>query len=362
MLEAATVQSTTLATTPTTDAPPVTTQPATVAPVVPTVTPGQIGCLAVVVLMVVALSTALATALGAFRGGIFRGLTGPTRVPGRRAGIGLAVAFVAALLGSQVVAAIIAFSMTLAGQITPDAPLPPVSMLALGLMTYSAAGGIVLIVVTRFAGDEDGLRLGIGPEAMGRGIPLGFAWLLVVLPWMYAAALVMSGIRYLVGLRPDETHQLLQQIQDTSDPTVLILSLVTAVFAAPIVEELLFRGVIQTGLAALFGKWIDKEPGRGFPLHDEPAPHVEPELDYATPGLPFAAIVSEGPSAAARWSAILITSLGFALLHEAWSIPLIFLLSVMLGWLYERTGNLWLVITVHFGFNGVNTLLAMAKV
>jgi membrane protease YdiL (CAAX protease family) len=64
------------------------------------------------------------------------------------------------------------------------------------------------------------------------------------------------------------------------------------------------------------------------------------------------------PKAWHGWLAILITSLAFALLHPAWSWPAIFVLAIGLGYLYERTGNLWAPITVHLLFNSLETLIS----
>ena len=59
----------------------------------------------------------------------------------------------------------------------------------------------------------------------------------------------------------------------------------------------------------------------------------------------------------APWGAILLTSLVFAVFHETWTIPLIFLLSIAFGYAYERTGNLYVPMTIHFVVNATNTAL-----
>ncbi|MEE2681496.1 MAG: type II CAAX endopeptidase family protein [Planctomycetota bacterium] len=67
---------------------------------------------------------------------------------------------------------------------------------------------------------------------------------------------------------------------------------------------------------------------------------------------------------AGRWSAILLTSLMFVFMHVpnidggAMAVPVVVLLSLslMLGWLYERTGRLLAPILVHGLFNGFNLL------
>lgn len=55
------------------------------------------------------------------------------------------------------------------------------------------------------------------------------------------------------------------------------------------------------------------------------------------------------------WVAIGLTSVVFASVHPLWTAPIIFVLSLCLGYTYERTGNLWATITMHALFNGVST-------
>lgn len=45
------------------------------------------------------------------------------------------------------------------------------------------------------------------------------------------------------------------------------------------------------------------------------------------------------------------------MLHDRWEAPVIFLLAICMGYAYERTGNLWVSITIHAAFNTVSTLI-----
>jgi 2-polyprenyl-6-methoxyphenol hydroxylase-like FAD-dependent oxidoreductase len=92
--------------------------------------------------------------------------------------------------------------------------------------------------------------------------------------------------------------------------------------AAPVYEEMLFRGHIQTIAGRLFHRWGLGVNGGG----------------------------------AARWAAVVAASLMFALVHETWMAPMIFVLSLGLGYVYERTGNLWASILVHAIFNTISTV------
>ena len=58
------------------------------------------------------------------------------------------------------------------------------------------------------------------------------------------------------------------------------------------------------------------------------------------------------------WPAVILTSVIFAAVHNPWPIKLpIFVLSLGLGYAYERTGNLWLPICMHAMFNGMQFAL-----
>ena len=85
---------------------------------------------------------------------------------------------------------------------------------------------------------------------------------------------------------------------------------VSAIVLAPLFEEFFFRGTLQRALRMMFGS---------------------------------------------RWPAILIASLLFTAVHGAiWMAPSIFVLSLCLGYLYDRTGNLWVPMIVHGAFNATS--------
>ena len=112
-----------------------------------------------------------------------------------------------------------------------------------------------------------------------------------------------------------ETHQTLDILSGAS----VGLKILVVLFAAgvvPVFEELLFRGFFQTSLRSLSGS---------------------------------------------PWVGIVLTSVFFAILHPPTHIPALFMLSVGLGYAYERSGSLLRPILMHIFFNGLSigmTLLA----
>jgi hypothetical protein len=100
-----------------------------------------------------------------------------------------------------------------------------------------------------------------------------------------------------------------------------------AAVGAPIVEEVLYRGFVQTAIVR------------------------------ATAGVRGGA-----------WLGVLVTSLGFALTHAGGSanvpwhaLVVLFGLSVGLGVAFERTGRLIAPIVVHAAFNAGNLALALSQ-
>jgi membrane protease YdiL (CAAX protease family) len=122
-------------------------------------------------------------------------------------------------------------------------------------------------------------------------------------------------------------HDLLKMMGDNHDVRLQVLLLVSVIVVAPISEELIFRGCLQT----LLSTWLGR-------------------------------IFSAGaPSPRLRWLAILLTSLLFASVHPWWSGPPIFVLAICLGYAYERTGNLWTPIVIHALFNGTEVVIFLTQ-
>lgn len=115
-------------------------------------------------------------------------------------------------------------------------------------------------------------------------------------------------------------HPILTLLTSPNQPlfwrAVLIL---TAVIAAPLGEEVLFRGILQSTIRRYTHK---------------------------------------------PWIAILTTSLLFAAAHceaDIKSLPALFALSIALGYNYERTGRLFAPIVIHILFNAANIMEFLSR-
>ncbi len=148
--------------------------------------------------------------------------------------------------------------------------------------------------------------------------------MIVAAPIVLAAgALAALAYRIVVGHQPDTlAHDTLRAIlDDRHNPAVPIL-IAAAVVVGPIVEELLFRVFIQSALLKATGR---------------------------------------------TWPAILSTSILFTAAHigggvrpeDAQALVPLFILSLCLGVAYERTGRMWVPITMHMLFNAANVAVAL---
>ena len=108
-------------------------------------------------------------------------------------------------------------------------------------------------------------------------------------------------------------HSTLRQLAATPPGPWLVVMALLVVIAVPVMEEVMYRGLLQRAIAAL---------GLG------------------------------------RVTAIVGSSAIFVMMHlgtvEPHALPALLLLSLGLGWTYERTGNLVAPITMHVLFNAIN--------
>jgi len=154
------------------------------------------------------------------------------------------------------------------------------------------------------------IRLGLGWGDLKRSVWFAIVASVIAIPLTIAVNAFVALILTLTNNQPS-TNPLLETIKNQSTPTVdWLLGLLIAIVGAPVLEEILFRGHVQTACARFFG----------------PLP------------------------------AVIAVSGVFALVHPPTHQPAIFALSVCLGLAYERTGRLWVPILMHVAFNALMVL------
>ncbi len=176
---------------------------------------------------------------------------------------------------------------------------------------------ILLIARLTFA---RGLRgFGLRPRTIPRDLGWAGIYLLAILPIVMGMVAVTIYIgKALLGQDFEmPKHVGLELITESPALPLQILIIFLAVVIAPLVEEMLFRGMIQTTLRSYIRR---------------------------------------------PWPAIIITSILFASVHvNATHWPALFALAMGLGYSYERSGSLFRPIFMHALFNGLTIAAALAE-
>lgn len=159
-----------------------------------------------------------------------------------------------------------------------------------------------------------------------RGLIEGvLAGVLAVSPILAVGLLSVLVVTLVRGSRPDVVaHEILQLLRDHRGDAWGWSLMASAAIGAPIAEELIWRGGLQSALL-----------------------RASQELGPPRP-----------------WFAILATSVLFTTVHMSvvppHALPTLFVLSVVLGLVRERTGSLLAPIVVHAMFNAANLVAALA--
>ena len=214
------------------------------------------------------------------------------------------------LVGSGVATAA---GMKLAGEDTPTSTTVVVQATAYAV---AISAGILLIMAIRRADPaaQTGTRLG-ALDAF-----YGLAWFVLVAPIVWLSTFASVALAGWLGDKPDSiAHVTLERIRESrSDPWVWG-TIAIVVVGAPIVEELVYRVFVQTGLVALLGR---------------------------------------------PWIAIALTSVFFASMHVSavpwYALPSLCVFGFTLGLAYERSRRLGVPITMHALFNLANIGLVLA--
>ena len=178
-----------------------------------------------------------------------------------------------------------------------------------------------------------GVHISQIPEGVGKGI-LAFV---IVNPILNLTLVGMVWFYTQVHHQMSEHSTFEALDQHLAKPEQWVL-FVMASTIAPLAEEVFFRGLLQTSLIQF---------GWGLVI-----PQFMPA--ESLPG-------RYRPGNLQRWAAIVVTSLLFANVHATDHGPVLFLLSIAIGYIYERTGNLWAPITLHAVFNTVQILSYFAR-
>jgi len=219
------------------------------------------------------------------------------------------------------------------------------------LSVVPGLAGITLIVIGHLAGKTGAVKeLGFAGSQFLRGFLGGILGLIVVLPIMNWWILLLQWSYDVIHLQHPTEHELLHELSQAGDLGTKLAIVIGATVIAPVFEEMIFRAHLQTLLVRLFTlTWKNLPPV--LPVAGVPDPVLQSTVS------PYQSEPAARPPPALLWSAVILTSLIFAAIHPAWMAPLIFVLALCLGYVYERTGNLWVPILIHAAFNTASTVV-----
>ena len=147
-------------------------------------------------------------------------------------------------------------------------------------------------------------------------------WVFVIAPgavlsmWAFFHGLEASGfMRWIDSFGVERVQETVKILQDSADPQILSLMVIAAVIAAPLCEEIVFRGYLYSVAKRFAGPWV----------------------------------------------AGICSALVFAAVHGSLAALLpLFVFGCVLVFIYEKTGSLWAPIAVHFCFNGATVVIQLA--
>jgi len=179
-------------------------------------------------------------------------------------------------------------------------------------------GAIIIVVVIIFLARATFARrlkgFGLNAKTIHKDFLAAFVNLLSVWPLILGVIILTAYFGKAIWGQDYQMpqHGELQKITIHPQLPLRILVVVTAVLVAPMLEEMLFRGLLQTLIRSLL---------------------IKP------------------------WSSIVISSIIFTTVHEDKSHwPALFVLAICLGYAYERSGSLLRPIFIHSLFNAITII------
>ncbi len=210
----------------------------------------------------------------------------------------------------------------------------------------------VFVIIISMIVRRDALRLiGLRIQQLPLGVIGGIITMFVLFPLIMMTELFVTKCFLWLHRQPPKPHEVLQLIGETRDRRVMLIGILMATMVAPLFEELFFRGMMQTMLGRLINCAFRTER-----ITNAESSQPSSAVTISTANQPILGAPAIGYRA--RWLAVIITAAAFAASHiEPAFLAPIFVLALGLGYVYERTGNLWMTIAAHSAFNSLQILL-----
>lgn len=257
--------------------------------------------------------------------------------------------------------------------IAADEPLPldnlEVKILGVAAFSFASVGSVILIGTYLRIDLKASLRdMGCSSSNIGRDVMTGIVAFLAIVPVVLTINfLLMAAYRLVTGEDP-AAHPIARDSQLNPSPQLLIWNAFSAVLVAPVVEEFIFRGVLQGWLEKLAHatRAIEaKREHQNFTATSESdstntleqrtslaAVPADEQAPATTTGSKPDESIPEPPMIAP----IIVSSLFFSFFHWGHGVAPVslFFLSLVLGYLYQRTHRLLPSLVVHMGLNGLS--------
>lgn len=220
--------------------------------------------------------------------------------------------------------------------------------LTIVIASRTAWVGLVVLYLSRRPGSWRA-SLGVDTTRLGDDIVLG------VMTFLAAAGPVFA-IQAMMVFLSGKTSQnpILQLTQDRPAPLLLLLATLTAVAIAPVVEEILFRVLLQG--------WLEKQQTVWESRHDAPPSESRESSDGEPPVEHLEAPAPEAVLAASTtrpgFAPLVFSSALFAMMHPGWDKVPLFVFAACLGYAFRQTGRIGPSLVAHVCLNGWTMLMA----
>jgi len=198
------------------------------------------------------------------------------------------------------------------------------------ILCIGAIPTIVLIIFLARATFARKLKgFGLNIKTIHRDFGTAFINLLSIWPVILAAIVLTISIgKYIWGQDYYlEQHEELKSIASNPQLPLRILIYITTIMVAPVLEEMLFRGMFQTMIRSFLESRFSN-------------------IEYRN----------------RAWLSILISSGLFAMVHaNAGHWPALFILSLCMGYSYEKSGSLFRPIFIHSFFNSIAIISVLSQ-
>ena len=193
-------------------------------------------------------------------------------------------------------------------EVFPDGVTNQIVVFAVGTFTFQIVTLVLIQIFLRQHQTTWSEAFGFAEPRLARAIFLGVLVSLLILPVALSLAELSSRLIRTTGVTP-QLQQAVQVVREASSVVQLIVQALAAVIFAPIVEELIFRGILYPAVKRIYSQKV------------------------------------------ALWG----VSILFALTHMNFTVILpLTVLAIILTFLYETTRNLIAPIVAHSIFNAAN--------